>query len=502
MGEQFWRLVFISLCVVTFLTRCCLTTAPPSVFSWPTVSDGTTECDADGCLRARSPATSSVRTVVPPPRGSSLGDLDEHSHVCHPRRSRRHSSIAALDSILAMEDTFWSTEAVVVREADECMDGDGVGQTMQFSGDTGEFAFPSEKTKAVFEPVLRIAGMSRPPSMMEPRRDSAVRFETDHRLPVSHFPVSPSVGSLRPSPESEVVTPPIPGYLAGSLFDAPMTSSPLSGSPALSRYSPALPNGSPISTHFSLRTPSSPYLSVPPLSRRASRSTDASSVLMRTASAARLAAALNAAADDDDEHTHEEPGYVRYSPGGASRVRRSGSLGHSHSSSLGLALGTDEYARARANSESWTGAVTVSPVSGNVSRSGSRMNLMNPTTSVVEEEEEEEEEDYGQVVDGSKFAGIATSPTTASVEQAAEASPLIDAFPHPMGGYFPGSRFASRANTPVRGLHASNSALSLRQVAMGVTSKDKVESEDEDEDEEIVTTVQRMRHSMQLLTTT
>lgn len=212
---------------------------------------------------------------------------------------------------------------------------------------------------------------------------------------------------------------------------------------------------------------------------------------MRTASAARLAAALNAAPENDDED--EE--LARF----GTRARRSGSLGQpSPRMGLGLALG-EEHVRARANSESWLGLTTV-PGIGTMSRSGSRMNLLNPTTSIVVEEEEEE--DYGQVVDSSKFSGIVTAaPASLSGE---ESSPLIDAFPHPMGGYFPGSRFASRANTPVRSLHGSNSALSLRQVAAGQAQPKDDESEEHedperDEDEEIVTTVQRMRHSMQLL---
>ncbi|KAG8722915.1 hypothetical protein FRC08_000015 [Ceratobasidium sp. 394] len=445
--------------------------------------------------RAQSPATSSVRTIVPPPRGSSLvrcelGEKDQHV----PRRTRRHSSIAALDSILAMEDTFWATEGpVVVREADDG-EGEGVpagqfstkaGVVGQFSGDAGGFAFPSGKPKPAFEPVLRIAGVSRPPSMLNPspprsRRGSGVRFdpaEHAHRLTASHFPVSPSVG--RPSPEGGEPSP-IPAHLhlAGSLFDGPVTGSPLLLS---ARGSPALPNASPISAHFGLRASGSPYLSV---GRRGSRSTDASSVLLRTASAARLAAALNAAPDNDDD----EEELARF----GTRVRRSGSLGHSSPRiGLGLALG-DEPVRTRANSESWSGSVP-----GTMSRSGSRMNLMNPTTSVVEEEEEE---DYGQVVDSSRFSGIVVEAPASSLEQASEASPLIDAFPHPMGGYFPGSRFASRAGTPVRSLHTSNSALSLRQLAASQVQPTERE-EDEDEDEEIVTTVQRMRHSMQLLAT-
>ncbi|KAG9104031.1 hypothetical protein FRC06_006111 [Ceratobasidium sp. 370] len=446
--------------------------------------------------RARSPATSSVRTIVPPPRGSSLVRYETDEKDLHvPRRSRRHSSIAALDSILAMEDTFWAAEGpIVVREADDG-EGEGVpagqfstktGVVGQFSGDAGGFAFPSGKPKPAFEPVLRIAGVSRPPSMLNPtpprsRRGSGVRFDSTehaHRVPPSQFPVSPSLG--RPSPESGEPSP-IPAHLhlAGSLFDGPMTGSPLLLS---ARGSPALPGASPISAHFGLRAPGSPYLSV---GRRGSRSADASSVLLRTASAARLAAALNAAPEDDDD---EE--LVRF----GTRVRRSGSLGHSSPRiGLGLALG-DEYVRSRANSESWLGSTP-----GTVSRSGSRMNLMNPTTSVVVEEEEE---DYGQVVDSSRFSGIVVeAPTSSNLDQAGEASPLIDAFPHPMGGYFPGSRFASRANTPVRSLHASNSALSLRQLAAGQAQSKEREEDEEDEDEEVVTTVQRMRHSMQLLAT-
>ncbi|KAG9126288.1 hypothetical protein FRC07_004099, partial [Ceratobasidium sp. 392] len=258
--------------------------------------------------RAQSPATSSVRTVVPPPRGSSLVryDADDKDQLHIPRRTRRHSSIAALDSILAMEDTFWATEGpVVVREAD---DGEGEGvpagqfstkpglsvSVGQFSGDAGGFAFPSEKPKPAFEPVLRIAGVSSSPARS--RRSSGVRFDSlvdhhGHRLPPSQFPVTPSVGEPSPIPAHL--------HLAGSLFDGPVTASPLLLS---ARGSPALPNASPISAHFGLRAPSSlggsPYLSV---GRRGSRSTDASSVLMRTASAARLAAALNAAPENDDD---------------------------------------------------------------------------------------------------------------------------------------------------------------------------------------------------------
>lgn len=488
-------------------------------------------------LRARSPATSSVRTVVPPMRGSSLAglDLDEtdsvHLHLCHTRRSRRHSSIAALDSILAMEDGFWATDPVVVRPADGSMEAEGV--IGQFAGDAGGFSFPAEKDKAAFEPVLRIAGMSRPPSMVNLmnsnldapysrlRRESGmakVEHLIDshaHRLSPSQFPSSPSSASARPSPESEVSASPAPAYLTSTgLFDIPMSASPI---PTLSRGSPALASPSPVSLNFAPRTPSSPYLSVPLTpSRRGSRSTDASSVLLRTASAARLAAALNAATEDDDEerHAHEESPYARYSPGKSLRMRRSGSEGRASSlssgSGLGLGLVIEHDSRARSSSEPWAGTMPGSVilpgvvVPGAVSRSGSRMNLLTPTTSVLEEEEEEEEEDYGQVVSESKFSAMASSPVSPSVELGAEASPLIDAFPHPEGGYFPGSRFASRVNTPVRGLRSQGSALSLRQVAAGVTAAVKEieapEEESEDEDEEIVTTVQRMRHSMQLLT--
>ncbi|QRW00026.1 hypothetical protein RhiJN_28044 [Ceratobasidium sp. AG-Ba] len=451
--------------------------------------------------RARSPATSSVRTIVPPPRGSSLAryEADDKDQLHVPRRSRRHSSIAALDSILAMEETFWATETpVLVRDSDE---GEGESQGVagvghdagmsvsvsvnKFTGDGGGFAFPSDKSKAPFDPVLRIAGASllssSPPRS---RRGSGLRFdavEHAHRLTPSNFPSSPSIGR----PSQDMVEPsPSPIHAHSHLFDGPISASPLLLS---ARNSPALPNASPLSTHFSIRTPNSPYLSV---NRRGSRSTDASSVLLRTASAARLAAALNAAPDNDDD----EEELARF----GARARRSGSLGHpSPRMGLGLALG-DEPVRSRANSESWLGLSA--PGVGTVSRSGSRMNLLNPTTSIVVEEEEEE--DYGQVVDSSKFAGIVTAaPASPSGE---ESSPLIDAFPHPMGGYFPGSRFASRAGTPVRSLHGSNSALSLRQVAAGQVqpTKDKDEDEEDDErdeDEEVVTTVQRMRQSMQLL---
>ncbi|KAG8687521.1 hypothetical protein FRC09_013445 [Ceratobasidium sp. 395] len=480
--------------------------------SWE--SAGSTDTTEYWRGRARSPATSSVRTIVPPPRGSSLVRYDADDckeQLVVPRRTRRHSSIAALDSILAMEDTFWATEGpVVVREADDG-EGEGVpagqfstksGLTVTtvgpFSGDAGGFAFPSEKPKpATYEPVLRIAGVSSPPRS---RRGSGVRFDAQqdlngHRLPPSQFPVTPSsVGEPSPIPAHL--------HLAGSLFDGPISASPLLMS---ARGSPALPNASPISAHFamSIRAPGSPYLSV---GRRGSRSTDASSVLMRTASAARLAAALNAAADNDDDD--EE--FARFG-GGGMRSRRSGSLGRSSPRiGLGLALG-DEHVRSRANSESWLGiGSSSSPVggagAGTMSRSGSRMNLMNPTTSVVEEEPEEEE-DYGQVVDSSRFSAIVDAPpcSPSTVDhQTGEASPLIDAFPHPMGGYFPGSRFASRAGTPVRSVHKSNSALSLRQVAAGQVESEELvhereDEDEEDEDEEVVTTVQRMRHSMQLL---
>ncbi|KAF8610045.1 hypothetical protein BDV93DRAFT_601116 [Ceratobasidium sp. AG-I] len=509
-----------------------------SMYSWPASGDTSVDAESDmpSILRARSPATSSVRTVVPPMRSSSLAglDLDEsesmHLHLRHPRRSRRHSSIAALDSILAMEDGFWGTDPVVVRPADGSMETEGV--MSQFAGDAGSFSFPAEKDKATFAPVLGIAGASRPPSMvnlLNPNADAPYprsRLNSGmakvehlvgphaHRLSPSQFPSSPSLASAHPSPEVEVSASPALAHLR--LFDGPMSASPI---PTLSRGSPAPANPSPVSFNFAPRTPSSPYLSVPlSPSRRGSKSTDASSVLLRTASAARLAAALNAATEDDEEerHGHEEHPHARYSPGKSLRMRRSGSEGRasslSTSSGLGLGLVLEHDSRARSSSEPWAGTVPGSVilpgvvVPGTVSRSGSRMNHLNPTTSVLEEEEEEEEEDYGQVVSGSKFSGMATSPVSPSAELGEEASPLIDAFPHPEGGYFPGSRFASRVNTPVRGLKSPGSTLSLRQVATGVTAATKEpeaaeeeESEGEDEDEEVVTTVQRMRHSMQLL---
>ncbi|KAH7340900.1 hypothetical protein B0J17DRAFT_338021 [Rhizoctonia solani] len=530
--------------------------APPSgssVCSWP--ASGEAEIEAEpyahvpGILRARSPATSSVRTIVPPPRGSSLpGDGSDTEHVtlqlCHARRSRRQSSLAALDNILAMEDSFWE-QTVVVRDADDSVDNDGMGPGVQFRGDAGGFAFPATKGKPAFEPVLRIAGISRPPSLANLLNtgsdtsgskiaentvnvDHLVPPTVDHhahRASASQFPVSPSVASARPSPEIDTVPSPIPHMSSTSLFDAPIAASPIMGTPALSRGSPALPGGSPISAQFALRTPGSPYLSVPlGPSRRTSRSTDASSVLLRTASAARLAAALNAAADDDEDasprRVFEDLPYVRYSPGTGQRMRRSGSLGRSSSlggssssMGLGLALGiTSDYDSRRSSSEPWNGIMPGPVISPGIaaeaismSRSGSRMNLMDPSVLAVPEEEEELEEDYGQVVSTSKFANIAVSPGELSVEEAGEeASPLIDAFPHPMGGYFPGSRFASRAGTPVKGLHGSSSGLSLRQVAIGNARQENTEEPEpsDDEDEEIVTTVQRMRHSMQLLSST
>lgn len=519
-----------------------------SVCSWTVTGATETETGtgAYAQLRACSPATSSVRTIIPPPRGSSLAaegdDEHVHLHLCHTHRSRRQSSIAALDSILAMEDTFW-TEPVVVRDAEDSMDGEGVAPGVQFRGDANGFAFPA-KDKPM--PPLRIAGLSRPPSVANlPNPNTSdtsglrVRCESStakhehlapptidlhaHRASASQFPVSPSIASAGPSPEADIAPSPMPAYVSStSLFDAPMTASPLLGTPALSRGSPALPNGSPISANFALRTPSSPYLSVPSsLSRRTSRSNDASSVLLRTASAARLAAALNAANEDEADETVrlalEDHSFARYSPG-MGHSRRSGSLGRGGSLSgsspamgLGLALGEYE-SRARSSSEPWNGVIPGSILAsgvvapGTMSRSGSRMNLMDPSVLVVPEEEEEEEEDYGQVVSTSKFDGIAVAPTTPSMEDTSEASPLIDAFPHPMGGYFPGSRYASRANTPVKGLHTSGSALSLRQVAMGNASQENAQNatgqdQSDGEDEEVVATVQRMRHSMQLLST-
>ncbi|CAE6484639.1 unnamed protein product [Rhizoctonia solani] len=534
------------------------TGAPPSgssVCSWPASGEAEIEAESyahvPGILRARSPATSSVRTIVPPPRGSSLpGDGSDTEHVtlqlCHARRSRRQSSLAALDNILAMEDSFWE-QTVVVRDADDSVDNDGMG--VQFRGDAGGFAFPATKGKPAFEPILRIAGISRPPSVanllntssdtsgskvvehtvqldhLAPPPPPTVDYHA-HRTSASQFPVSPSIASARPSPEIDTVPSPIPHMSSTSLFDAPVTASPIMGTPALSRGSPALPGGSPISAQFALRTPGSPYLSVPlGPSRRTSRSTDASSVLLRTASAARLAAALNAAADDDEDasprRVFEDLPYARYSPGTGQRMRRSGSLGRSSSlggssssMGLGLALGVtnSDHDSRRSSSEPWNGLAVITPgivaESISMSRSGSRMNLMDPSVLAVPEEEEEQEpeEDYGQVVSTSKFANIAVSPGELSVEEVGEeASPLIDAFPHPMGGYFPGSRFASRAGTPVKGLHGSSSGLSLRQVAMGNARQENTEERepsDDDEDEEIVTTVQRMRHSMQLLSST
>ncbi|KAJ1309748.1 hypothetical protein OPQ81_006513 [Rhizoctonia solani] len=525
-----------------------------SVCSWS--PSGEAEIGAEpyshmpGILRARSPATSSVRTIVPPPRGSSLGgDASDNEHValqlCHARRSHRQSSLAALDTILAMEDTFWE-QTVVVRDADDSIDSDSMAPGVQFRGDAGGFAFPPTKDKPAFEPVLRIAGISRPPSranLLNPGSDTSgsrvadnisVRAERlapptvdyhAHRASASQFPVSPSIASARPSPEIDTAASPMPQISSTSLFDMPVTASPIVGTPALSRGSPALPGGSPVSAQFALRTPNSPYLSVPlGPSRRTSRSTDASSVLLRTASAARLAAALNAAADDDEDASprrgFEDLPYARYSPGTGQRMRRSGSLGRSSSlggssssMGLGLALGdTSDYDSRRSPSEPWNGIIPRSVITPgiatseaiSVSRSGSRMNLMDPSVLAVPEEEEEPEEDYGQVVATSKFSNIAVSPGELSLEEIGEeASPLIDAFPHPMGGYFPGSRFASRAGTPVKGLHGSSSGLSLRQVAMGNARQENTEGREpsDDEDEEIVTTVQRMRHSMQLLST-
>ncbi|CAE7225270.1 unnamed protein product [Rhizoctonia solani] len=506
--------------------------APPSgssVCSWPANSDeAEPHSHVPGILRARSPATSSVRTIVPPPRGSSLpGEGSDTEHVtlqlCHARRSRRQSSLAALDNILAMEDTFWE-QTVVVRDADDSIDSDGM-PGVQFRGDAGGFAFPATKDKLAFEPVLRIAGISRPSLETSDSRHldhlapPAVDYHA-HRASASQFPVSPSIASARPSPEIDTVPSPMPHTPSASLFDAPITASPIMGTPALSRGSPALPGGSPISAQFALRTPSSPYLSVPlGPSRRTSRSTDASSVLLRTASAARLAAALNAADDDEDaspRRVFEDLPYARYSPGTGQRMRRSGSLGRSSSlggsapsMGLGLALGASDYDSRRSSSEHWNvivpGSITpgIASESISVSRSGSRMNLMDPSVLAVPEEEEELEEDYGQVVP-TKFANIAVSPGGLLIEDVGEeASPLIDAFPHPMGGYFPGSRFASRAGTPVKGLHGSSSGLSLRQVAIGNARQENTEGREpsDDEDEEIVTTVQRMRHSMQLHST-
>ncbi|CAE6414658.1 unnamed protein product [Rhizoctonia solani] len=520
-----------------------------SVYSWPANGDeAESYSHISGILRARSPATSSVRTIVPPPRKSSLaGDGNDTEHIglqlCHARRSRRQSSLAALDSVLAMEDGFWE-QPVVVRDADDSLDNDGMTPGVQFRGDAGGFAFPATKNKPAFEPVLRIAGISRPPSvanLMNPGSDTSGSRVVDntparleqlapptidhhaHRAPASQFPVSPSIASARPSPEIDATTYAIPPQMSStSLFDAPMAASPIMGTPSLSRGSPALPNGSPISAQFALRTPGSPYLAVPlGPSRRTSRSTDASSVLLRTASAARLAAALNAADDEDasPRRGFEDLPYARYSPGTGHRLRlrRSGSLGRSSSlggsgsgMGLGLALGgPGDYDSRRSSSEPWNGipgsVITpgiVASESISMSRSGSRMNLRDPPVLAVPEEEEPEE-DYGQVVPASKFSNIAVSPGELSMEEAGdEASPLIDAFPHPMGGYFPGSRFASRAGTPVKGLHASSSGLSL-QVAMGNMRQENTEEQEpsDDEDEEIVTTVQRMRHSMQLLST-
>ncbi|CEL51790.1 GJ11159 gene product from transcript GJ11159-RA [Rhizoctonia solani AG-1 IB] len=518
-----------------------------SVYSW-TANGGEAESHSyvPGILRARSPATSSVRTIVPPPRKSSLaGDGSDTEHMglqlCHTRRSRRQSSLAALDSVLAMEDGFWE-QSVVVRDADDSLENDGMAPGVQFRGDAGGFAFPATKDKPAFEPVLRIAGISRPPSaanLMNSGSGSRVTDNTParlehltpptidhhaHRAPASQFPVSPSIASVRPSPEIDVAASPMPPHMSStSLFDGPMTASPIMGTPSLSRGSPALPNGSPISAQFALRTPGSPYLSVPlGPSRRASRSTDASSVLLRTASAARLAAALNAADDDEEASPRrgfEDLPYARYSPGTGHRLRlrRSGSLGRSSSlggsgsgMGLGLALGgLGDYDSRRSSSEPWNGVTTGSVITPGIvasetismSRSGSRMNLRDPPVLAVPEEEEEPEEDYGQVVSASKFSNIAVSPGQLSIEEAGdEASPLIDAFPHPMGGYFPGSRFASRAGTPVKGLNGSSSGLSL-QIAVGNARQENTEEEEpsDDEDEEIVTTVQRMRHSMQLL---
>ncbi|CAE6437704.1 hypothetical protein ACGC1H_004378 [Rhizoctonia solani] len=509
-----------------------------SVCSWPANGDEAEPPHVRGVLRARSPATSSVRTIVPPPRGSSLAaEASDTEHVtlqlCHARRSHRQSSLAALDNILAMEDTFWE-QTVVVRDADDSMDNDGL-PGVQFRGDAGGFSFPATKVKPAFEPVLRIAGISRPPSvanLLNPDTSGSRVAEHApvhlapptvdyhaHRASASQFPVSPSISSARPSPEIDTTPSLMPHTSSTSLFDAPITASPVMGTPALSRGSPALPGGSPLSAQFALRTPGSPYLSVPlGPSRRTSRSTDASSVLLRTASAARLAAALNAATDDEEDSPRrgfEDLPYARYSPGTGQRKRRSGSLGRSSSlggsgssMGLGLALGTSEYDSRRSSSEHWNvpGSVITLAAAESMSRSGSRMNLMDPSVLAVPEEEEEEEEaeeDYGQVVP-TKFTNIAVSPGEPSVEDVGEeASPLIDAFPHPMGGYFPGSRFASRAGTPVKGLHHSSSGLSLRQVAMGNARQEITEGQEpsDDEDEEIVTTVQRMRHSMQLLST-
>ncbi|KAG8733002.1 hypothetical protein FRC11_009386 [Ceratobasidium sp. 423] len=525
-----------------------------SVCSWPASGDGEIgtgpHSHVPSILRARSPATSSVRTIVPPPRGSSLpGEGSDTEHVtlqlCHARRSRRQSSLAALDSILAMEDSFWE-QAVVVRDADDSMDHDGMAPGVQFRGDAGGFAFPATKDKPAFEPVLRIAGISRPPSvanLLNPSSETSASRVTEntpvkvdhlgpptvdihaHRASASQFPVSPSIASARPSPEIDTAVSPMHQTSSTSLFDTPITASPIMGTPALSRGSPGLPGGSPISAQFTVRTPNSPYLSVPlGPSRRTSRSTDASSVLLRTASAARLAAALNAAADDDEDasprRVFEDLPYARYSPGTGQRMRRSGSLGRSSSlggssSSMGLGLalgGPSDYDSRRSSSEPWNGIMPGSVIAPGIatesismSRSGSRMNFLDPSVLAVPEEEEEPEEDYGQVVSTSKFANIAVSPGELSMEEVGEeASPLIDAFPHPMGGYFPGSRFASRAGTPVKGLHGSSSGVSLRQVAMGNARQENAEEQEpsDDEDEEIVTTVQRMRHSMQLLSTT
>ncbi|CAE6436617.1 unnamed protein product [Rhizoctonia solani] len=545
-------LLFIFWPVATNLTDhdVALTTAPlssSSVYSWPANPDeAESYSHVSGILRARSPATSSVRTIVPPPRKSSLaGDGSDTEHIglqlCHARRSRRQSSLAALDSVLAMEDGFWE-QTVMVRDADDSLDNDGMAPGVQFRGDAGGFAFPATKDKPAFEPVLRIAGISRPPStanLMNPGSDTSgskvgtapARLEHlapptidyhAHRASASQFPVSPSIASVRPSPEIDTAPSPMPPQMSStSLFDVPMTASPIMGTPSLSRGSPALPNGSPISAQFALRTPGSPYLAVPlGPSRRTSRSTDASSVLLRTASAARLAAALNAADDDEDaspRRVFEDLPYARYSPGTGHRLRlrRSGSLGRSSSLSgsgssmgLGLALGgVAEYDSRRSSSEPWNGIVPGSVIMPSealsMSRSGSRMNLRDPPVLAVPEEEEEPEEDYGQVVPASKFSNIAVSPGELSMEEAGdEASPLIDAFPHPMGGYFPGSRFASRAGTPVKGLHGSSSGLSS-QVTVGNARQENMEEQEpsDDEDEEIVTTVQRMRHSMQLLST-
>ncbi|KAB5596536.1 Ecl1 domain containing protein [Ceratobasidium theobromae] len=378
-------------------------------------------------LRPRSPASSSVRTIVPPRASESV------LHLSHARKSRRQSSLAALDSILAMEDTFWH-DPILVHQPDDPADADGLA-AIQFRGDAGGFSFPPK------DPVL-IAG-----NLLHPDPHA-------HRTCASHFPVSPSLG--KPSPEIE---PQLGASSGPGLFDSPIITT-----PALSRGSP-IPNPSPLSTSF-LRTPSSPYLSVP---------RHAPSLLLRTASAARLAAALNAA-DDDDE------------PADSPLVRRSSSLGSAAAMGLGLALGPSCDSRARSSSESC--------VESTVSRSGSRMNILDPSVLVVPEEDEDAE-DYGQLVAPSRFSGLPGFPVS-PLEEIGEASPLIDAFPHPMGGYFPGSRFASRANTPVKGLHASTSALSLRQVAMGNSMHQaQTLADTDDEDEEIVTTVQRMRHSMQ-----